>query len=137
MRTKCGTPERLRWPASEGYGVSRSSKGLQTASAKSMMRQRSQNQPSQAVTRAGRKWPDKSPSVYRCFGAALKCSGSIRVGRSTEGDSQTMKLLRHPWQRYGFFGQRYGLSHIDYVRSHRKASASDPGNGNGMEKSAL
>src|SRR5258707_14439599 len=63
MRTKCGTPERLRWPASEGYGVSRSSNGLQTASAKSMMRQRSQNHTSQAVTRAGRKWPDKSENM--------------------------------------------------------------------------
>jgi len=60
MRTKRGTPETLRWPASEVYGVSRSSKGLQTASAKSMMRQRSQNQLSRAVTGAGRDWTDKS-----------------------------------------------------------------------------
>jgi hypothetical protein len=55
--------EMLRWPASEGYGVSRSSKGLQTASARSMIRQRRQNQLSQAVTGAGREWPDKSRSV--------------------------------------------------------------------------
>jgi hypothetical protein len=62
MRTKPGTQETLRWPASEVYGVSRSSKGVQTASAKSMMRQRSQNQLSRAVTGAGRNWPDKSPA---------------------------------------------------------------------------
>jgi hypothetical protein len=36
MRTKRGTPETLRWSASEVYGLSRSLKGLQTASAKSM-----------------------------------------------------------------------------------------------------
>ena len=41
MRTKRGTPETLRCSASEVYRVSRSSKALQTASAKSMMRQRS------------------------------------------------------------------------------------------------
>jgi hypothetical protein len=42
MRTNRGTLETLRWPAPERYGVSRSPKGLQTASAKSMMRHRSQ-----------------------------------------------------------------------------------------------
>jgi len=42
MRTKRGTLETLRWPASEVYGVSGESKGLQTASAKSMMKQRSE-----------------------------------------------------------------------------------------------
>jgi len=65
MRTQRGTPETLRWQASEVYGVSRSSKGLQAASVKSMMRQSSQNQLSQALTRAGREWPDKSASVEK------------------------------------------------------------------------
>jgi hypothetical protein len=58
--------------AVEGYCASRSSKGLQTAFAKSMMSHRSQNRLSQAVTGAGREWPDKSRSVYRHFGVARK-----------------------------------------------------------------
>jgi hypothetical protein len=38
------------------------SKGLLTASAKSMMSQRSQSQLSRSLIGAGRKWPDKSSS---------------------------------------------------------------------------
>jgi len=40
----------LRWLASRAYGVPRSSKGLQTAVAKSMMSQGSQNPLSRAAT---------------------------------------------------------------------------------------
>jgi hypothetical protein len=65
MLAKRGAPETLRWRASDINGGSRSTKALQTASAKSMMKQRRQNRLSRAVTEAGRDWPDKSPSVYR------------------------------------------------------------------------
>lgn len=65
MRTKRGATETRRWRASEPYSVSRSTKRLQTAWAKSMMRQRSESRLSRAVTGAGRDWPDKPPSVYQ------------------------------------------------------------------------
>jgi hypothetical protein len=62
MRTKRDTPETLLWSASEVY-VAHKVEGLAAASANSMMRQRSQNQFSWALTGAGRKWPDKSPNA--------------------------------------------------------------------------
>jgi hypothetical protein len=63
--------------------------------AKSMMRQRSQNQLSRALTGAGRKWPDKSASGEFACGGALKLpDGHFAVRRDLLGAGSVLLTRR-------------------------------------------
>src|SRR5882672_11842950 len=81
MRTKRGTAETLRWPASEVYLVSRSSKALQTASAKSMMRLRRQTN--------FRDWSPERAEIGRlCRARHNRPYAECRIMPSTAGERQ-------------------------------------------------
>jgi hypothetical protein len=78
--------------AVEGYCASRSSKGLQTAFAKSMMSHRSQNRLSQAVTGAGREWPVMPSSAGERQRGGHRIAGVLGIIRAPTGTPEVRRL---------------------------------------------